>query len=181
MIVPKLNVELWQILSSFQRKSDVKLATIQRNIIAGVAISLSIMDDVLNDKINKKEMIQKSTDLVALLGHASSKLSVKRKLFIRSVLKDEYKDLVSVSGNVTEKLFGDNLSQSIKDINLRNKLKNKQTYQYKHKPYKRGYNRQNGQSNYNANYNKNQQMPFLGKGMRGMSSSTNFQNRKSKY
>ena len=126
-------------------------------------------------------MIKKSTDLVALLGHASSELSVKRKLFIRSVLIDEYKDLISVSGNVTEKPFGDNLSQSIKDINLRNKLQNKQPYQYKHKPYKRGYNIHNGQSNYNPNYNKNQQMPFLGKGRRGMSSSTNFQNRKSKY
>ena len=33
-----------------------------------------------------------------------------------------------------EKLFGENLSQSIKDINLRNKLRNKQPYHYKHKP-----------------------------------------------
>ncbi|XP_066914833.1 putative neugrin-like protein DDB_G0288135 [Clytia hemisphaerica] len=35
--VPKLNVELWQLLNSFQRKSDVSMAMIQRNLISALS------------------------------------------------------------------------------------------------------------------------------------------------
>ena len=34
LMVPRLNIELWQMLSSLQRKSDVKFAQIQRNLSA---------------------------------------------------------------------------------------------------------------------------------------------------
>ena len=173
---PKLNIELWQLLSSLQRKSDVKMATVQRNIISAASASLSIANDVLENKIDIKNVLQKTSDIIGLLGHASSDLSFKRKLFIRSVLKDEYKDLVSVNTEETEKLFGDNLSQNIKDLNLRNKLKQRSSYTRKdsnsRKPYSSGYSQNN-------NYN-NKQTPFLGKGGRRMSSSNYHKSRRGK-
>lgn len=169
LIVPKLNIELWQLISSTQRKSDVTFSQIQRNLTASVAASLSIATDVLSNKFNKENIIQTTANMVALLGEASNEISKKRKLFIRSVLKDEYKDLTSLTTETTENLFGDNLSQNIKDLNLRNKLKLKSySYSKNSKPY----NRQNykyGSSTSRQNYSKDQS--FLGERRKSWNSS----------
>ena len=168
---PKLNVELWQLLSSTQRKSDVRLAMIQRNLASAAGGIISLVQDVLKDDCDKKKVIQKSTDVIALLGHASSEVSVKRKFFVRSVLKDDYKDLVSITGKVTDQLFGDNLSKNIKDINLTNKLRAKSSF--KDRRNKKFYNRSDSHP-----YNRQNNQSFLYKGRRGMSSSTQSRNPK---
>ena len=49
--------------------------------------------------------------------------SLRRRVFIRSVkINSEFKDLCSSSQAVTEFLFGDNLLQVAKELNLTNKL-----------------------------------------------------------
>ena len=162
---PKLNVELWHLLNSLQRKSDVKMSMVQRNINAAASAALSVAKDIINcpsKKYDVQKLLQKTTDMIALLGHASSEISMKRKLFVRSVLKEEYQDLVSVTPEVTDKLFGDNLSQSIKDINLRNKLSYKNNNN-KNKSYRKAYEKDSYRS----------QRSFLGKGRGRMSSSNN--------
>jgi len=167
MPTPKLNVEIWQLLNSYQKRSDVSMSMIQRNIIAATSGVVSLVQDVISkNKIDKKKLIQKSTDIIGLLGVASKEVSLKRKLFIRSALKDEYKDLVSVNNNDekiekdSDKLFGDNLSDNIKDLKLRNKLKGASS------------NKSHNYKNRYEPYTKNNRLPFLGKGRRGMSSST---------
>ena len=173
LIVPRLNVELWQMLSSFQRKSDVKLAQIQRNLSASVAASLSIANKILTDNIDKKEIVQTTADITAMLGQATNEISQKRRLFVRSVLKDEYKDLTSITSETSELLFGDNLPQKIKDLNLRNKLKHKPSYSYSNKggkPYSRP-----TYSRY-ASSNSQQNRSFLGRGRRSWNSSNNTNN-----
>ena len=65
--------------------------------------------------------MQTTADITAMLGQATNEISQKRRLFVRSVLKDEYKDLTSITSETLELLFGDNLPQKIKDLNLRNK------------------------------------------------------------
>ena len=60
--------------------------------------------------------------MAAILGHAALDISHKRRLFIKSVLNEEYKDLASSTHEVTDFLFGDNLAKQVKDLNLTNKL-----------------------------------------------------------
>ena len=101
------------------------------------------------------------------------KISQKRRLFVRSVLKDEYKDLTSITSETSELLFGDNLPQKIKDLNLRNKLKHKPSYSYSNKggkPYSRP-----TYSRY-ASSNSQQNRSFLGRGRRSWNSSNNTNN-----
>jgi len=168
--VPKLNVELWQLLSSMQRKADVNWSMVQRNITAAVAGVISFTQDVITaGEFNTQSVMQKSIDIIGLLGYASSEISLKRKLFVRSVLKDDYKDLVSTA--ITEPsalLFGDNLNQNIRDMNLRNKLRGGFKQKFKMRPDKRF-------TYQSQSYTKNRNVTFLGKGRRGMSSSTTTQ------
>ena len=125
---PKLNIENWQ-LNSFQKRSNVSMSMIQRNIIAGTSGVVSLVKEILDDGFDKKELIQKSIDIIGLLGHASNEVSMKRKLFIKSALKDDFKDLVSINNNddkkdiASDKLFANNLTENIKDLKLKNKLK----------------------------------------------------------
>lgn len=166
--VPKLNIELWQLLNSLQRKSDVSMAMIQRNLISALSGVIRIIKNVLNEDKNKKELVQISSDVAGLIGQASKDIAFKRKLFIKSALKDEYKDLVSTGDNskLTEKLFGENLTQNIKDLKLRNKLKNTKPSNFKQKSQ---YPKRNEFNPYNKNSRPNS---FLGRGRGRMSSST---------
>ena len=68
--------------------------------------------------------LQITADIIAMLGHASHDLSLKRS-FVRSLLKSEYRSLCSSSRKATEWLFGDNIPQEINNISLTNKVSSK--------------------------------------------------------
>ena len=76
---PKLNIEIWQLLNSFQKRSDVRMSMIQRNIIAATSGIISMTKDMMNQKYSKT-LLHKSTDIIGLLGHAVNEISLKRKL-----------------------------------------------------------------------------------------------------
>ena len=84
--------------------------------------SLCILGEIHGDDVSVQSIAQKTADIAAMLGQASHELSLKRRVFIRSVINSEYKDLRSSSQPVTEFLFGDNLPQVVKELNLANKL-----------------------------------------------------------
>ena len=48
--IPLVNSELWRIMSSNQRKGDVKLATLQKSLVKVVAGALNIFTDVQKEK-----------------------------------------------------------------------------------------------------------------------------------
>ena len=121
-VTPKVNLELWKLLSSWQRKSDVKFMSIQKSLVRTMNASLSILSKIYSGDFSMQIITQKTTDTLPILGEASHELSLARRVFIRSIINSEYKDLYSNSQPVTEFLFGDNLSQVIKELNLTNKL-----------------------------------------------------------
>ena len=128
-----------------------------------MASSLKIVSEVTSaDVIDTQKVVQNVADSIALLGNASYQLSLKRRTFIRSTLKDDYKDICSKSTEMSEKLFGDNLSKHMKDINMRNKMKiNNQSF-----------------SSYKSNKPYNRQSSFLGRGRRGNAPSTAYSTRR---
>ena len=78
-----------------------------------------------------------------------------------------------------ENLFGDNLTQDIKDVNIRRKFADPSTYSYRQYSQKRGGNRGYGYQNY-GNYNNYNSYFLWGARGRGRSSyraSQNNQNR----
>ena len=90
--------------------------------------------------VDIQKIAQINVDMTAILGQAALDISYKRRLFIKSVLKEEYKDLPSTTHEVTDFLFGDNLAKQVKDLNLTNKLSiNTHKYVYKQKSEKQNY------------------------------------------
>ena len=109
---------------------------------------LSIRSEIQSGDFSVQRIAQKTADIATILGQASHELSLKRRVFIRSVINSEYKDLCWSSQPVTGFLFGDNLPQVVKELNLTNKLGsrsiNKHSYS-KDKSYaeNKGYYKQN--------------------------------------
>ena len=171
LIVPSVNVEMWNLLSKFQKKADLKFQNIQKTLVKTVAASLDIVNEVLShpNYVDTKKIVQITTDCTALLGHAAHELSLKRRTFIRSVLKEDYKDLCNASTEMSEKLFGDNLSKHMKDLNMRNKMKSQTKYSGSNNGYT---------TRPKPYYNPQRQSSFLGKGRRDYRPPGNSKNHK---
>ena len=50
----------------------------------------------------KTEILQNTADIIALLGHASNEITLKRKIALSSVIKPEYRSLCYASGTGTD-------------------------------------------------------------------------------
>ena len=122
---PKVNVELWKLLSSWKKKSDVKFVSMQKSLKKSLNASLQIFDSIQNKKLNLQEIAQTTVNIAAILGHVSYDISIKRRVFIESVLNNDYKNLCSSAQPITEFLFGDDLPKQVKGLNLTNKIGNK--------------------------------------------------------
>lgn len=145
----KVNPELWKLLNSNQRKADVKLVGVQKSLKKALNIGLSVIEEVQKKNVSLQNIAQKTVDMAAILGHASHEISLKRRIFIRSVIKPEYKDLCATTQPITEFLFGDDLPKLVKGLNLTNKLGTKYSThknnsydksQSRYRPYKRNAN-----------------------------------------
>ena len=86
-------------------------------MIKSLNASLSIVKHIQKGKIGFQFEAQTTVDIAAMLGQASYDISLKRKQFIKSVIRDEYKDLCS-SSEITEFLFGNDGPNLIKDHHL---------------------------------------------------------------
>jgi len=76
----------------------VNWSIVQKYITAAVAGVISLTQDgITAEEFNTQSVIEKFIDIIGLLGHASSEISLKRKLVVRSVLTHDYKDLVSTA------------------------------------------------------------------------------------
>ena len=119
---PKVNPELWKLLNSNQRKSDVKLVGIQKSLKKALNATILMLEEAQKPDFSVQSMAQKTVDIAAILGHASYEVSLKRRVFVRSAIKNEYKDLCAATQPITTLLFGDDLPKLVKGLNLTNKL-----------------------------------------------------------
>ena len=90
-------LELCKLLTSWQLKSDTKFMSIQKSLVRAMNASLSILSEIQSGDFSVQSIVQKTADIAAILGQISHELSLKRRVFIRSVINSEYKDLCSSS------------------------------------------------------------------------------------
>ena len=153
--IPLANSNLWRIMSSNQRKGDVKLVTPQKSLVKVVAGTLNIFTEIQKDKFEIQTIAQMVADITAIVGKVSYDLSLKRRELIKSSLKPEFRSLCSANNEPTELLFGDDLTKHVKDLTMINKLKRSKSYyqsKYSNKKYSKDY----AESNF--------RQPFLGRG-----------------
>ena len=153
--IPLVKSELWRIMSSNQRKGDVKSATLQRSLVKVLAGALNIFTEIQKkEKFEIQTIAQMVEDITAIVGKVSYDLSLKRRELIKSSLKPEFRSLCSANNEPTELLFEDDLTKHVKDLTMTNRLKRSEGYY---------------QSNYSNKYSKDyaksfSRQSFLGRG-----------------
>ena len=73
----KVNLELWKLLSSWQRKSEIKFISIQKSLVRTMNASLSILSEIQSGDFSVQSIAQKTADIAAILRKASHELSLK--------------------------------------------------------------------------------------------------------
>ena len=112
-----------------------------------------------------KKAISQNGDAVALLAHASHELSLFRRSSIRPSLEQGYSGLCSDKVPVTKFLFGDNLADSMKEVQETSKLCSRISQHAKTTPSHGGKHYHNNKGYYKKS-NKNH---FLGQNYHGQS------------
>ena len=136
------------LMSSNQRKGDVKLATLQKSLVKVVAGALNIFTEVQKEKFEIQTIAQMVADITAIVGKVSYDLSLKGSELIKSSLKPGFRSLCSANNEPTELLSGDDLTKYVKDLTMTNRLKRSEGYyQSKYsnkysKDYAKSYSRQ---------------------------------------
>ena len=152
---PLVNSELWIIMSSNQRKGDVKLATLQKPLVKVVAGALNIFTEIQKDKFEIQTIAQMVADITAVVGKVLYDLSFKRRELIKSSLKLEFRSLCSANNESTELLFRDDLTKHVKDLPMTNKLRRSEGY------YQSKYSNNEYSKDYAKSYSR---QSFLGRG-----------------
>ena len=65
--------------------------SIQKSLVKTMYASLSILSEIHSGGFSVQSISQKIADADDILGQTSNELSLKRRVFIRSVLNSEYK------------------------------------------------------------------------------------------
>ena len=138
--VPLVNHELWSKLRPPVKTQDLRLANVQQTIVKATVALTEATDQITKVKgpfEGKQKVITSLTDSLALLGHATYELSLRRRDIMRPSINKELRALCSPQIPVTEFLFGDDVQGSLKTIKECNKIANSVTQNqmsdYKHK------------------------------------------------
>ena len=168
--VTRVNSEIWQSLNSFRKKADLRLANLQQAFQKATFATLTNADKLLRitdlSGPTKKELLTSSIDIVALLGHVASEISLLRREQMKPALKPQYHALCSSETKASAKfLFGEDLAKQVRDVKETHRIGNMVG---SFKGHNHGY-RRDAWSTKRESHNKsgsNAKPPFLGKGTR---------------
>ena len=157
-------------LDNKTKHHDLCSTSIQKSM-AKVGAILALSTETLVQMRQKKlpevdKLVKLNTDVLALLGHTSCELSMRRCDAIKPNLHKDYSSLCAPHVPVTSFLFGDNLQTRLNDICALNKI-SKTTVPERFKNQAKGCSRfSTSWSNNNTGTNNRQRRgnPFLSKG-----------------
>ena len=113
--VPRVNPEIWQFLNAFKRKTDRRFANIQQAFQKSSFATLKNAGTLI--KISDLSAPTSRVDVVALLGHAATELSVLRREQLKPSLKPEFRALCSSETMSSQKLpIVKDLAKKIHDV-----------------------------------------------------------------
>lgn len=116
---PKINNEIWRIIPSHARLSDVKSQQNQQALGCGMSALALISNMALQHKKDlPKELlaaiIKTSLDASNIMGDQFQQISSSRRMDIKRFLNPEYAGICNAQISQSEWLFGSDLSESLK-------------------------------------------------------------------
>ncbi|VDI16064.1 Hypothetical predicted protein [Mytilus galloprovincialis] len=122
---PKVNPEIWHLLNRQARSDDLSFQTIQR--ILGFGIVPVIRTAEALTKPDAVKMVAKMrvniNNALSMLCAAFFEISYVRRMTLKNNMDQKYHQLCTRHLDVTEYLFGDDVSKKVKDINDAQKMK----------------------------------------------------------
>ena len=119
----RVNPEIWGQLTATQKKADLKLTNFQQLVRKVTIINLQTTDWLASNTQNNTDLLTKSVDSLAMLGHLNTQLAQLRRDQIQPALKPEYKQncAIEVPAN-SQYLFGDDIAKQLKDVRETSKI-----------------------------------------------------------
>ena len=111
--VPLTNKEIWSQFNNFQKKSDLRIINMQKNIQKAAAAIVRVTDGLLQANCKIKETIKGSLDAISLLGHVSQDLSSLRRQMLKPALHPKCAGVCDLEYTDTKQLFGEDISKSL--------------------------------------------------------------------
>lgn len=122
LLVPTVNSSIYKKMSRFNKDLDHGLQRTQGTLCSGI-YATSLLADKLNELKRSNpddeiinELLTLSEDATFLLSHSSFLMSLSRREHLKHLFQGDYKDLCKKSVEVTDELFGSELSKACKDI-----------------------------------------------------------------
>lgn len=156
LVAPKVNPEIWEKLTHYGKKQDLRFSAIQNMIVKVGAIIAQSTQKLMHfrsqgGKLDTSALLTAQIDAIALLGHTNYELSLRRREAIKPNLNKEYGSLCSSQTPVTTLLFGDELQSQLTAIRASNRISHTAVYN-------------SSKPSTKPPYRQKQSQPFLGKG-----------------
>jgi hypothetical protein len=124
----RTNTLIWKLLSDRAQGLDQRLRMVQMAVCkAGTILSriLSDVGDLEKEEVSDlgQSIIDKGMEAMGLLGHANVHVNWRRREIMRPEIDRDYGNLCSPNIAFSEWLFGDNVSNELKDIQAVNRVK----------------------------------------------------------
>jgi len=144
LVGAKVNPEIWSKIRPETRSHDLKMQKIQNTILKAITPLAELSDSLLNlksknDVFDTAKAVRQILDSVALLTHANCDIIQRRRELIRPDLNKLYQQICAEHVSFTGFLFGDDLPQKIKDINMTNRVGQKLSGQEHKGSFNRNY------------------------------------------
>ena len=159
LVAPKVNPEIWEKLTHYGKKQDLRLSAIQNMIVKVGAIIVQTTQKLMDfrgqgaqgGKLDTGALLTAQIDAMALLGHTNYELSLRRREAIKPNLNKGHGSLCSSQTPVTTLLFGDELQSQLTAIRASNRISHTAVHN-------------SSKSSTKPPYRQKQNQPFLGKG-----------------
>ena len=132
----KVNELIWKIISPQAQARDRSLQSVQTHLIKGSTLLAQMVEKVnkMKDGEDRKNLLETGLDALALFGHTNRQLINRRREILRPEIQHDYGHLCSSSVPFTDKLFGDNVSQNVKEIQDIKRVERVITRKYRGRP-----------------------------------------------
>lgn len=122
--VTQVNQLVWDNLHASTKSKDLSLQKIQNNNIKAMVALTTLLNEIICGKSSqdKQNLMSKITDALVLMGANNIAVNTLRRDLIRPEIKQEFKAICSKAEPSSSYLFGNDVSQQIRDIANANRL-----------------------------------------------------------
>lgn len=122
LVKTKVNQSIWRLLKPNTQTDDVKMQTIQNNVIKSAINITKMLNEGGETMSLSSSMIDLGTNALGLLGQTNKLINNKRKEFHKRDLDVKYHYLTSHNFPFTDSLYGDDVNKNVKEIQDMNRL-----------------------------------------------------------